>query len=220
MSYEINERSFLSTPSLGITFLWILSGANPSEGNFQLPLSGSRASSSSMTWTSRGQEKLSTPSLGITGALSACPKYSETVFLSTPSLGITLLPRRTARRPRADFQLPLSGSRWKIGSYSELRGNVSFNSLSRDHGLRERPQEGLEVRIFQLPLSGSRARTASTTSSHFCFQLPLSGSHSILGESANIAGMELSTPSLGITEPDSGIFRLSAAFCRGASSHK
>jgi hypothetical protein len=30
----------------------------------------------------------------------------------------------------------------------------------------------------------------------------------------------LSTPSLGITEPDSGIFRLSAAFCRGTSSHK
>ena len=30
----------------------------------------------------------------------------------------------------------------------------------------------------------------------------------------------LSTPSLGITEPDSGIFRLSAAFCRGSPSHK
>jgi hypothetical protein len=30
----------------------------------------------------------------------------------------------------------------------------------------------------------------------------------------------LSTPSLGITEPDSGIFRLSAAFCRGAPSHR
>jgi hypothetical protein len=32
--------------------------------------------------------------------------------------------------------------------------------------------------------------------------------------------LRLSTPSLGITEPDSGIFRLSAAFCRGAPSHK
>jgi hypothetical protein len=31
---------------------------------------------------------------------------------------------------------------------------------------------------------------------------------------------KLSTPSLGITEPDSGIFQLSAAFCRGAPSHK
>jgi hypothetical protein len=30
----------------------------------------------------------------------------------------------------------------------------------------------------------------------------------------------LSTPSLGITEPDSGIFRLSAAYCRGAPSHR
>jgi hypothetical protein len=30
----------------------------------------------------------------------------------------------------------------------------------------------------------------------------------------------LSTPSLGITEPDSGIIRLSAAFCRGAPSQK
>jgi hypothetical protein len=32
--------------------------------------------------------------------------------------------------------------------------------------------------------------------------------------------VRLSTPSLGITEPDSGIFRLSAAFCRGISSHR
>jgi hypothetical protein len=30
----------------------------------------------------------------------------------------------------------------------------------------------------------------------------------------------LSTPSLGITEPYSGIFRLSAAFCRGTLSHR
>jgi hypothetical protein len=52
------------------------------------------------------------------------------------------------------------------------------------------------------------------------FQLPLSGSHGVLQEFRGRRHRELSTPSLGITEPDSGIFRLSAAFCRGAPSHK
>jgi hypothetical protein len=41
-----------------------------------------------------------------------------------------------------------------------------------------------------------------------------------LTEGVRRAVFRLSTPSLGITEPDSGIFRLSAAFCRGALSHK
>ena len=50
------------------------------------------------------------------------------------------------------------------------------------------------------------------------FQLPLSGSLKHLTMHGGI--LSLSTPSLGITEPDSGIFRLSAAFCRGTSSHK
>jgi hypothetical protein len=52
------------------------------------------------------------------------------------------------------------------------------------------------------------------------FQLPLSGSplYGALGP-VGIA-LILSTPSLGITEPYFGIFRLSAAFCRGAPSHK
>ena len=75
-----------------------------------------------------------------------------------------------------------------------------------------------EVRLaFQLPLSGSRVcrRDSATWQS---FQLPLSGSPAseLLLELWSL----LSTPSLGITEPDSGIFRLSAAFCRGTSSHK
>jgi hypothetical protein len=52
------------------------------------------------------------------------------------------------------------------------------------------------------------------------FQLPLSGSHFKLPANTVDAAAILSTPSLGITEPDSGIFRLSAAFCRGTPSHR
>ena len=52
------------------------------------------------------------------------------------------------------------------------------------------------------------------------FQLPLSGSHYKIRRILFDDEEELSTPSLGITEPNSGIFRLSAAFCRGTSSHK
>ena len=52
------------------------------------------------------------------------------------------------------------------------------------------------------------------------FQLPLSGSLSdTIGTAAVDVNYSLSTPSLGITEPYSGIFRLSAAFRRGAPSH-
>jgi hypothetical protein len=50
----------------------------------------------------------------------------------------------------------------------------------------------------------------------------LSLDHGITGLWDRMTGLMpsfLSTPSLGITEPDSGIFRLSAAFCRGAPSH-
>jgi hypothetical protein len=53
------------------------------------------------------------------------------------------------------------------------------------------------------------------------FQLPLSGSLELRPDrEADRLPPPLSTPSLGITEPDSGIFRLSAAFCRGTSLHK
>ena len=46
------------------------------------------------------------------------------------------------------------------------------------------------------------------------------GFHLELRQLGQLLHKPLSTPSLGITEPDSGIFRLSAAFCRGAPSHK
>jgi hypothetical protein len=57
----------------------------------------------------------------------------------------------------------------------------------------------------------------------FHFQLPLSGSLEVSKSELIRMAVDhffLSTPSLGITEPDSGIFRLSAAFCRGTSSNK
>ena len=60
------------------------------------------------------------------------------------------------------------------------------------------PRLKIEIEVFQLPLSGSLSGIALV----------------------HIALIRiLSTPSFGITEPDSGIFRLSAAFCRGTSSH-
>ena len=75
-----------------------------------------------------------------------------------------------------------------------------FNSLSRDHrGDRPVAEQALNQNVFN---SLSRDHWASRDGS---------------GEKDTI---DFSTPSLGITEPDSGIFRLSAAFCRGTSSHK
>ena len=77
---------------------------------------------------------------------------------------------------------------------------MTFNSLSRDHGYEELYLSFRGKPIFQLPLSGSHLSSPSI------FSVFLTST--------------LSTPSLGITEPYSGIFRLSAAFCRGTSSHK
>ena len=76
--------------------------------------------------------------------------------LSTPSLGITS-----------------HGKRWLSGGTPK-----PFNSLSRDHGLR---QEFLGWRLivaFQLPLSGSPRiyGEAGEPAVGLCFQLPLSGS--------------------------------------------
>ena len=82
--------------------------------------------------------------------------------------------------------------------------SVSFDDIvstpSLGITLEEEP-EAIEVEVenFQLPLSGSRVKTQRGLKHGFGI---------------------LSTPSLGITEPDSGIFQLSAAFCRGTSSHK
>ena len=80
-----------------------------------------------------------------------------------------------------------------------IRDHCSFNSLSRDHEVHEAQIWMWEYARFQLPLSGSQVLELG---SDLFFNL------------------DLSTPSLGITEPDSGIFRFSAAFCRGTSSHK
>ena len=78
-----------------------------------------------------------------------------------------------------------------------IKETKAFNSLSRDHVYRYRV---LAERFGEAFNSLSR--------DHF--------TRSVHGTLTS----ELSTPSLGITEPDSGIFRLSAAFCRGTSSHK
>ena len=101
---------------------------------------------------------------------------------------------------------------------------IAFNSLSRDHWLS----------------GSSRSRSSSRMSTFNS----LSRDHIAEGQRARLEKFsKLSTPSLGITvdilinslisgqevfnslsrdhcESDSGIFRLSAAFCRGTSSHK
>jgi hypothetical protein len=90
--------------------------------------------------------------------------------------------------------VPLSESRiaQKEGRYAEA--NMNFFSTP-----------SLGIFNFQLPLSGSSPSPKLSTPS--------------LGiRDFSIYFRMLSTPSLGITEPDSG--RLSAAFCRGAPSHK
>ena len=120
------------------------------------------------------------------------------LLLSTPSLGITHLFVASTRV-----------------------GKTTFNSLSRDHGAVVVVVVVGAVEVFQLPLSGSpphEGRAGKNIVPNF--QLPLSGSQyvPILYDPAR--KKKLSTPSLGITEPDSGIFRLSAAFCRGTLSHK
>jgi hypothetical protein len=75
--------------------------------------------------------------------------------------------------------------------------------------------------LFQLPLSGSRNMAEKVAKIGTVDFQSLSRDHlSTISESARKEPKKLSTPSLGITEPDSGIFRLSAAFCRGTPSHK
>jgi hypothetical protein len=123
--------------------------------------------------------------------------------------------------PSQPFQLPLSGS-LAVGCQEVCKGGA-FNSLSRDHGAGD-TLSGSAIRvIFQLPLSGSHAdgnvigaEVVEIVTFNSLSRDHVSHRHlkSAMSES------ELSTPSLGITEPDSGIFRLSTAFCRGTSSHK
>jgi hypothetical protein len=78
------------------------------------------------------------------------------------------------------------------------------------------------VQGFQLPLSGSRLlRTAVYQGLIYATFNSLSRDHDPGWPSVKHLHFEkLSTPSLGITEPDSGIFRLSAAFRRGTPSHR
>ena len=190
----------LSTPSLGITYRPIVYLDNDNRKPFNS--------------LSRDHESLPQWQLS-----------SEPVELSTPSLGIT------------------------SQTFGEIQvaNSDPFNSLSRDHFPSRTPMPNPPaLRFFQLPLSGSlrlAPRAGRGPELRRCFQLPLSGSHDYIVEGTiSLRTMafnslsrdhasdwplivrqkmaQLSTPSLGITEPDSGIFRLSAASCRGAPSHK
>ena len=192
---------------------------------------------------------LSTPSLGITGEESRprWPRSWEPAFnsLSRDHRESSRRDRRCGRFPLSTPSLGITAFGRSLRGALTTRRIGTFNSLSRDHRhLLDHQSIGL-VTDFQLPLSGSRgnpsksalkAREQATFNSlsrdHFpsraellmevskAFQLPLSGSPVIADPARRRRRARLSTPSLGITEPDSGIFRLSAASCRGAPSHK
>ena len=123
------------------------------------------------------------------------------------------------------FQLPLSGSPHlqviPLNSAHETP-ELPFNSLSRDHTHGASSSRRGTLGRLSTPSLGitcddgprnSRHRPVLSTPS-----LGITGCSALRG--ARITLSILSTPSLGITEPYSGIFRLSAAFCRGAPSHK
>ena len=99
----------LSTPSLGITELLIRITVTPRKSHFQLPLSGSLLQYDPRWIDVIFDEKLSTPSLGITSAEEE-DEIAEWVWLSTPSLGITFAAASNVKLNLANFQLPLSGS--------------------------------------------------------------------------------------------------------------
>jgi len=122
------------------------------------------------------------------------------------------------------FQLPLSGSHVTIETRPRAHKLGAFNSLSRDHKGAMNARFSSDSSVFQLPLSGSRDHIFCYRGGNVCASQAfnsLSRDHipPTRKERPDIV-FTLSTPSLGITEPDSGIFRLSAAFCRGTPSHK
>jgi hypothetical protein len=155
----IRREGHLSTPSLGITVVeyyhpildWDdetfnslsrdhTTSANAFAGTasgFQLPLSGSRArqETSARLAAHREDEKLSTPSLGITSRFRMSLSRSAVRLLSTPSLGITvtLYHGRIYSITLHTFQLPLSGSHLHGKECPECGRPFAFNSLSRDH---------------------------------------------------------------------------------------
>ena len=99
-----------------------------------------------------------------------------------------------------NFQLPLSGS------HAHAKEEYGWDTV----GYLSTPSLGITTHVVQVvDVAGGPN-----------FQLPLSGSPRNPPALSMWSMSLLSTPSLGITEPDSGIFRLSAAFCRGTPSHK
>jgi hypothetical protein len=118
---------------------------------FQLPLSGSHPQAVDATVDSI--LALSTPSLGITLA-SVKPGVVKSLTTFQLPLSGSHSRRKWNTREQSRFQLPLSGSRDALrGEIEALRQQIAFNSLSRDHFLKDSMSPSL--RSFQLPLSGS-----------------------------------------------------------------
>ena len=124
------------------------------------------------------------------------------------------------------FQLPLSGSLADAARGPSSSAGHAFNSLSRDHCSHSQRRQA-PAPDFQLPLSGSlknrevatwETRKAfnslsrdhsgwtygDTTLGVGDFQLPLSGSRDVLTLVQAALKVDLSTPSLGITEERRG----------------
>ena len=132
-----STRPFLSTPSLGITKIWILRWLERMLKSFQLPLSGSHSfiswyissltffqlplSGSQETGTSGYWQPTATFQLPLSGSLLNLleGEEGEEFRLSTPSLGITVLTIVSLIVQLSFFQLPLSGSRTGMRAISQ-----------------------------------------------------------------------------------------------------
>ena len=99
--------------------------------------------------------------------------------LSTPSLGITNIAHALIIKV----------------------AEITFNSLSRDHGAAIRMAMASSTASLSTPSLGiTRWFDEFDVSGCYNFQLPLSGSQAHIGASESEVGLMLSTPSLGITK--------------------
>ena len=124
--------------------------------------------------------------------------------LSTPSLGIT--PEVGGERGGSDeddLSTPSLG-------ITEL-ARIDLHDILLRIGILSTPSLGITSADSYADMAAVDGNQLSTPS------LGITGIKRV--QERLLLGLFLSTPSLGITKP-SGIFRLSAAFCRGTPSHK
>ena len=119
------------------------------------------------------------------------------------------------------FQLLLSGSQGPHQEGGILADSRELSTPSLGITPRDRRAPRIRLRL-STPSLGITGTAGSVYQARILYAFnSLSRDHISARSPPSQRGRSyLSTPSLGITEPDSGIFCLSAAFCRGASSHR